>query len=361
MFGFVRKWMSFLFPPGDLRAETRSDEDDFTELPDYNPIAQPPDEPILRLSPTVPPQPTQERWWEPREGMTPVLVAPAAPDASIHLKLFNQLTRALDDPALKLPQAPAVVQRALNMLRQPDVAYKTLADTVYQDAALTADVLRIANSVAYRGFSEVRRLDQAFSRLGQRELRRILLAIAVRTTSGGIPAEYRELGRELWRCALASAILMEHLAPRYGIAPNDAFLAGLLHDIGSLGLLRIVADFAETRGQTIPRPVFDRLVDKFHERLGLRIADVWELPPPLPELAGNHHHDLPDDEPLGELRSLVQFSDAACAALEYRHYVPYDLLRMKCAKRLKLTDTPETHELLRGLPVVLSERMVEME
>ena len=72
-------------------------------------------------------------------------------------------------------------RRALVMLRDPSVDFGRLAELIEQDPATSAQLLKVANSVAYGGINKVARLDLAFARLGCRTLRSVILAI---TTKG---------------------------------------------------------------------------------------------------------------------------------------------------------------------------------
>jgi HD-like signal output (HDOD) protein len=297
-----------------------------------------------------------DAWWIPRGQ--PVIELPAANARPLDQAIHAQLSRALDDPHLQLPALPRVAQQALVLLRDDSVNFKALADLIGQDAVLAAEVLRLANSVAYRGLSEIRRLDVAFARVGQRALRALILSVGVKNSvairTGG--AE-RTLGEELWQRALASSVLMGGLSRRFGLGEDDAVLAGLLHDIGMLAILKIVHERQQRSACRVTRPEFDAIALQWHEHIGMRLADSWNLPDPLPELIGNHHRLPSPDDRLKIPRLLLQLSDVICAMHGFSPYVPYDFFNVPCVAELGLRDDAETRALLLEIDGWLTDRL----
>ena len=298
-----------------------------------------------------------ECWWIPdRDAVIPA-PAPAANDRLVDRDLHDQLVRTLDDPGQDLPRLPQIAQRALVLLHDPYIEFKELAELLAQDAATAARVLRAANSAAYRGINGVVRLDAACARLGSRTLRSLILAVSAKGLLIRIGGPDRSRGEELWQRALTSGIVLEQFADPSKISPDETLMIGLLHDIGMLGVLKILNEHQQTHGQSIPRPEYDRLCDDWHEHLGLRLADAWNLPSPLPEIIGSHHRQPRDDDPLEYHRSLVQFADVVCSMLGYAPYVPYDFFELPCVGRLGLEDEPATRERLAALPDAIASQV----
>ena len=315
-------------------------------------VLPPPDE-----QPEVMPESELTGWWTP-DGETTVVAPPLTGDERlVDRDLHDHLVRVLDDPDLALPRLPQIAQRALIMLHDPGVDFGRLAELIEQDPAVAAEVLRIANSVAYRGIAEVARLDLAFARLGSRTLRSIILALSTKGLMIQTGAAERSRGEELWQRALVSGIVLEQFSDSARLSRDEAFMLGLLHDIGMLAVLRVLHDYERTGGRRVPRPLFDRLCGEWHEHIGLRLADAWNLPKPLPDIIGNHHRDLRDDDPLLYTRSLVQFADVVCAMLEYAPYVPYDFFALPCVRRIGLQNDTATCRKLAVLPELIAQRI----
>lgn len=296
-------------------------------------------------------------WWLPRGTATLTSPEQVLSAQTMDRQLYDRCVRTLDDPNVELPRLSAVVRQVLAMLCGPDSDLRQAAEVAGRDPALAAEVLRVVNSVAYRGITEIRRLDLAFARVGQRSMRSLLLTSMTRQVAINVGAAQRTVGEELWRRSLASGIIIGHLAPRYDLPEEEAFLVGLLHDIGMLAILKVVHDFQAGSPNKVSRSLFDYLCQQWHEHIGLRLAESWSLPDPIPEIAGSHHREPTADDPLKTYRLLVTFADAACAMLEYAPYVPYDFFNLPCVRQLGLKDEPQTHELLAPLPEMLKEQM----
>lgn len=291
-------------------------------------------------------------WWYAEEASA---VSPArdALDRDLH----DHLVHTLNDPDRELPRLPAVAQRALLMLNDREVNFQRLARVIEQDPAVSAEVLRVANSVAYRGIREVTRLDLAFGRLGHRTLQSMIMAMTVKGLAIAPGGAVRTLGEELWRRSLASGVVLGRMARHFRLDENEAFLTGLLHDIGLLALLRAVHDYQKTHGRGVSRAMFERLAEEWHEHLGLRVADAWNLPAPLPDLIGAHHAHPADDDPYRTQRLLIQFSDCVCGALGFGPYQRMDWRRTQCVSGLGLLENAEARAGLEDLPGIIQARI----
>jgi HD-like signal output (HDOD) protein len=138
---------------------------------------------------------------------------------------------------------------------------------------------------------------------------------------------------------------------------DEAFLVGLLHDVGILAILRIAHDYQSTHGRKVPRELFEHITWEWHGHIGVRLAEAWNLPAPLPDLIGQHHADPEEDDSLRQYRWLIQLADACCDMLGYGTYEPYDLFQLPCGRGLGLTRDPATLAKLNQLPARIEERL----
>ncbi len=326
------------------------------ESPDRQPPAALPEEPEDLEDQADTEEPEEPGWWVPKGE--PTLVAPQPGEAGdlVDTQLREHLERVLNHSEVELPALPAVAQRALAMLQDENVDFGRLSKVVQDDPAIAAKLLRVVNSTAYSRMFKTNRLELAFARLGCRTVRSIILAMTLKTVTMREAGAERALGEELWQQSIASAAVLGGLSRRYGLPDEEAFLVGLLHDIGKLGLLRILHGYQRNYDAKVPWARFDRLCDEWHEPLGRRLATNWRLPAPLPEIIGDHHHQPPDDDPLVCYRYLVQLTDVACAMMGYSPYVPYDFFNLPCVQSLGIEDTPETQNWLVTFPAIILER-----
>ena len=303
-----------------------------------------------------PPDPDVPVWWLPSGGVAP------APQPAVELDPAEQavaveIEKALEDPQVELPALPQIGQRVLMMLRDENADFREVADLVSQDQVLAADVLRVVNSPAYRGVNEIRRLDLAFARLGSRELRAVILRSSVKMVTTYAGGEQRAFGEKLWRASLGAAVIMGHMSPRCSFAEQEAFLVGLLHDIGMVAVLKVVDDHYRATKQLVSRRLLDHLCSEWHEAIGRRLGLVWHLPEPIPDIMGNHHAAPPPTHPHRSYRWLIQFADLACAILEGTTPPPADFFAVPCVAALGIEDDAGTRTLLGSIPDLIDARI----
>lgn len=350
MWSFLKTWWSGLFEQ-DLRPAPRSARD-----PDTNAIA---DEAIAAAATpaadAASAQPSPTDWWvvpdETGEARRP------PEDVLVDRELFGQLTRVLDDPALELPRLPDVARDALNSLRDAQVDYRKLAECVGRDPAVAAEVLKVANSVLHRRLHEVRDLEAAFTRLGQRTIRSVILGVSFKGLVIRTGGPQRTIGEELWRGSTAAAVLMRELCDFGTLRSEEAFLLGLLHDLGSLVILKVVYDFQQCHGRTVSRAAFDRLCEQWHQHVGMRMATNWNLPDPLPALIGSHHAAPAADDPYRRDRLLLQLVDGACVLLGCAKGPRRGLLTLPAAEELGWAARPNIRARLERLPEQVREAL----
>ncbi len=294
-------------------------------------------------------------WWVPRGLAVRERPAPVAHTAADEA-LYEALRAVFESGEVNLPVIPGVAQRGLVLLQDENVEYQKLAQLVGEDQAIASEILRVVNSAAYARLFQVNQLETAFTRLGRETVRSILLAMTLKGMAIRVGGHVRSLGEELWQRSLVSAVVVSELGRRHGVRAGEAFLVGLLHDLGELAILRVLHERVKRGAGGVPRGVYDRLSYEWHERLGQRLAEAWRLPDPLPAVIGDHHQTPEDGAPLAVHRLLVQFADVTCGLLSFGPYVPYDFFALPCVERLGLRATPETYAWLTSLPALIADR-----
>jgi HD-like signal output (HDOD) protein len=208
-------------------------------------------------------------------------VSGAAASDTLVLDELARLLRAPEDAAALVPRVPAVIPQLLRSLRDDASSATALARQLAQDAVLVAEVIREVNSPYYQPSSPVRSLEGALLLLGQNGLRMLLARVAFR------PIISQQAGRlarlvapQLWsqseQCALAASLL----APRHGADPFEAYLAGLMHNIGLVVALRVI-DQLLPAGALPDHDAFGTRLVRDARRLSASIAAQWELPPAI--------------------------------------------------------------------------------
>ena len=189
-----------------------------------------------------------------------------------------------------LPTLPAIVVRLLSLTQTSDSRIQEVVQLLSADQSLTSKLLSLANSALVGLRSPVTSVQQAVVMLGFETLRNLALSVKVfeafqasKAPDGEEPVFKRE---EFWKHSLAVATAAEMLAARAKpkINAGDAFVCGLLHDMGKVAFdtampksfAKIVETAALTRGDIAD--VERRLVGVDHALAGKRLAEAWNLP-----------------------------------------------------------------------------------
>lgn len=290
-------------------------------------------------------------WWAP-EGET--LTEPGEikrPDLSVDGRaLENLLISHFDGHDLTLPPLLHVAEQVLPKLGDPRCDLGVVGNILGEDQVVAAGVLRMANSPLYRGLNKIKTLRPAITRLGVRALRTLLMHESLRAamfTRHGVGHAY---ATDIWRRALSSACAMHGLSDFTDVDKDEAFLIGLLHDIGYVMVLRIVMGDKLSPRYEIDSDTFDYLCYECHQEFGELIANGWSLPSNLKAIISDHHRRPEPDDPLRTARLMVELTDMINALLGYASYRPYDLLHSHAVTELGLTVNDKFVSFLEALP-----------
>ncbi len=201
-----------------------------------------------------------------------------------------------------LPTMPEVLFKIEEALRDENSAAQQIGAIVSRDPALTASVLRVANSVVFRGplSKRIASVRQAVARLGFNEVRRICLSSAlIRAFEGfGKGIDHVEFWRHCLTVGLATRIFRRASRDTNLLADkeaDDAFVAGLLHDVGMLVLDQFFPQqFAQIRKQAeangIPLVAAEsQVLGIHHGEIGGVLLASWRLPEAVVDAITWHH------------------------------------------------------------------------
>lgn len=207
---------------------------------------------------------------------------------------------------VQLPSLPAVVIDLLQSMKEDSVDVGQLAAKLARDQALSAKILRIANSSFYGLRGQVDSIADATVVLGLNSVRMLATAAAVGDAFAQVRCEGFEF-RGYWRHCIATALCTRELARQRRMNEGNAFAAGLLHDIGVLALVscfpqHFAAVNAYQTQQHCVREVAEKAVLGLdHADLGRILTEYWCFPPLLCEVIGAHHAPESSSEPLARL------------------------------------------------------------
>lgn len=211
--------------------------------------------------------------------------------------------------AENLPSVPMVAIRVLELTENEDVAVGEIASVVEQDPALTARILRTANSSLFGLSKAVGSVQQATVVLGLRTVKVMALSFSLVDSIDGSTGRDFDYDR-YWRRSLSTAVMAKLIAdasPGASARRDEAFVGGLLCDIGMMAAHRAVPDlYAEVgrRYAAEPRPIQEieqAVLGVTHATISAELLKRWNLPDMLNVAVAAHH-----DDDLGRLTDRTQ-------------------------------------------------------
>ena len=217
--------------------------------------------------------------------MTPPVTTPTRSDSFAAHPQFPWLRP--DD--LSLPMLPDQAMRALQLTSDPELTVTKLAGVVSKDPVLATRVLGLANSAMFGALSPLRSVQDAVVRLGTGCVRNVVVTVSMHAQMAA-PDLYGTEGRRFMDHAIGTAYLARLIADRLDADVEEAFLTGLLHDIGKLVVLKTAHAHQRREGATIYPEELAAAITAVHAQCGALALHFWRLPDEVLD-AVRHHHD----------------------------------------------------------------------
>jgi putative nucleotidyltransferase with HDIG domain len=193
----------------------------------------------------------------------------------------------------ELPALPLTVVKALGMLGERDLNMRSLSNVLSEDAALAARILTIGRSAYYGKRTVPTTLQAALQVIGLRDLRNVIISIVTH----GLFHSYGPVANALWSHSLAVAVTSRILSARLAQAdPEQAFLAGLLHDVGQIiflhddqeGYSQMANDARQNKTQLVDAEQQHYGLD--HGSVGAALIESWGLNADIGMAVTVHHN-----------------------------------------------------------------------
>ncbi len=222
--------------------------------------------------------------------------------------------QALRSMGLSQPQVPAdlaaypaVLSRALALLRREDVSFADVGRLCQSDQVLGSSLLSVANAALYSPLTPIKTIGRAIAHIGVEAVKKIILTVAAR------PLFASSKLRILWQHSLEVATIAERLARTTNrLDPGEAFVAGLVHDIGRLAMESLPREAIETHHRIAEDAQCVVLADMAvigmdHGEFGMRVIEKWGLPGDLVSAVRLHHRPELADQLMPSLLYLAEF------------------------------------------------------
>ncbi len=245
----------------------------------------------------------------------------------------------------QLPTLPSVAAKLLELTKDPETEIRQVIEVIKTDPAITAKILKAANSSFFGLASEVRTIDRAVPLLGTTVATSLALCFTLSDeamTKGPAVAHYLAY----WRQSIVQAAAAETLAQRHNRAVSgEFFLCGLLLDLGQLAMLKTIPrQYHPVRDavQELDRPLIECEVQSLgfsHVDIGAKLMEHWKLPTTMIEAARLHHapwtalvelRDQPQFELIVSMVAAAAIGDYFCTPFKGRALEQLRLLASNC-------------------------------
>lgn len=259
---------------------------------------------------------------EPTQRPVPVTIAASARSQAPPKPL-------LDEDQLRLPVLDPKIASLHEFLSRDDYNMQEVADTVGRDAAVTAGVLRAANTAHYNRGTTIESLRDACVRIGPRRVVGIALEVSVQSQFQASRQPFGRILDNMWRNAIVTSRVVAELAR--GLRRSDADtlqVAALLHNIGELLTVKLLSQRPDPEELTEEQIAHE--VSRNHEKVGRKLAEAWKLPHAICRLAGAHHRVPPGAESADEkvVRHLVLAGWALAISAGYSYLAGHEAIEL---------------------------------
>jgi HD-like signal output (HDOD) protein len=218
------------------------------------------------------------------------------------------LVQTLEGGRAALPLLPDVATRALELANNRDASVREFSELIMKDPPIAARFIATANSALYSRGQTIRSVNDAVARIGLGASRDLVFQVVYASTVMGLKQFQDEVEASFHRSVLCG-VICRVAAPLLRLNVADAYLCGLLHDIGESRIYRILSEGKATLSPEEAAP----LVQKYHPRAGAELAMRWALPDEIVQVC--RRHEERGAPPSDQLR-LVRVADLVAASVK---------------------------------------------
>ncbi|MCA9320152.1 MAG: HDOD domain-containing protein [Planctomycetes bacterium] len=206
-------------------------------------------------------------------------------------ELCQRIEARVAGQGIELPRLPTTAMEIVQITADPGLELSDLVERIEKDPALSGEVLRFAGSPIMGSRFELTTLNDAVRRLGIKGVRNLIFGLSMKGVIFRDPDLVR-YAEEVWRQATTIAAIARRIAPVFGVDPDQAFLLGLMSDIGKVAMMELLRREFEMDAELRARAHTGLVGDAFflaHEKVGGAMARLWGLSEDLIEVASCHH------------------------------------------------------------------------
>ena len=238
--------------------------------------------------------------------------------------------RQLVDQAIQevahIATLPEITVKIIDLVEDPDSTAQDLHLIISNDPALCSRVLKVVNSAFYGLPGQIGSINRAIILLGLNAVKNIAIAASLAKLFRGGRLSPHFSARDLWMHSIGVAAGVKLLSDRIELGlPDEAFLGGLIHDIGIMvemqalrtKLIEVLAHRHEAGGSFIAAE--DKVIGANHQHFGQALCEKWKFPRSFAYVTGFHHRPLELEADSRTITTLVHVADILAA----RHELGY--------------------------------------
>jgi HD-like signal output (HDOD) protein len=267
------------------------------------------------------------------------------------------LKRHIESERLTLPIFDSVSLRIQMELIKKDPDFRVVEKFIIADQSLSSNLLKVANSSLYQGLAPTLTVKGAITRLGMTEIARIVSTDIGKKMFSSRDLQVNAVMKKLWQhsmgCAFAAGMLSHRLD--FGMMQNEAFFAGLFHDIGKLLILKVIAlKKQKDPSIAVPEDLLLSAMEILHTEYGYLLMQQINMPEMFADITRDHH--LQDFNRTNYLLTLVRMANLIChqMGIGLKHDAAIDLLETEEAHLINLAkpDLEEVENFLKTTPTL---------
>jgi putative nucleotidyltransferase with HDIG domain len=282
-------------------------------------------------------------------------------------KVYLELSRRIDNDEFPVIEIPDNIMKTLKILNNPEFDYAEVSNLINHSPSMAGEFIKVINSSLYSRGVVISDLKLALPRLGKDNVKALLYMYSSKM-SFDKDSPFHEVAKEIVDHSYAVAIIAAYLSQRFYPDPDGAFLAGLLHDIGKLGILKAISEtctLPKKANFNVTLETLDNILPRLHGKAGRFLAENWKINKVVVS-AIEHHHDFVDigfteDEQLSyHLSALVNLSDTMARVLGYGQRMdPVNIFSLASTIDLSISRDFETIQFLENIPEIVAFKSAE--
>ncbi|MFK8077101.1 MAG: HDOD domain-containing protein [Granulosicoccus sp.] len=251
------------------------------------------------------------------------------------------ISKRLEAGEVELPVFDDIALRINREVRENKLDADLICQIIEEDLALVAELLKMANSAFFAGMSPVGSLKEAAVRLGVRQIASIVFSVSQKRLYSASSGLFKSRLTRLWEHTSAVSLGSRWLAANAGFRrlADEAFVSGLLHDIGKLSLLCILEEIIAKEGLEISDEIVDATLLSMNCEHGEYLLESWNLPEEYKTIVRNQNAEELD--PSNTVLAIIRLVDKVCivegiADMDYEE--DFDIVNMKEVQALSLCE-----------------------